>query len=101
MASRARGCMATDEEALGAPEDDTFRAAYQSETRRSCLRGASAYCLLTALVILATIPLDHVRFPQLADRLLPLRLAGITAMAVILALLRSKYGRRHPRGLGL
>jgi len=93
--------MATDEEALGAPEDDAFRAAYESETRRSCLRGASAYCLLTGLVILATIPLDHVRFPALAGRLLPMRFAGVGAMAVILALLRIPYGRRQPRALGL
>src|SRR5439155_1213923 len=53
------------------------------------------------LVILATIPLDHVRFPALAGRLLPMRFAGVGAMAVILALLRIPYGRRQPRALGL
>ena len=93
--------MGTDEETTGAPEDDAFRAAYESETRRSCLRGTSAYCLLAGLVILATIPLDHVRFPALAGRLLAMRFAGVAAMAIILALVRSEYGRRHPRALGL
>ena len=59
------------------------------------------YCLLAGLVMLATIPLDRVRFPELAGRVLPIRLAGITAMAAILAVLRSEYGRRRARAIGL
>src|SRR2546426_808706 len=100
MASRAVRSTATDEES-NRPEGDAFRAAFDSESRTSCLRGASAYCVLSGLVILATIPLDRVRFPELAGRLLPIRLAGITAMAAILALLGSDYGRRRPRAVGL
>ena len=93
--------MTTDEWYDGPPRDDAYRAAYESETRRSCLRGANTYCVLAAVMILATIPLDHVRFPALAARVLPIRFAGITALAAILGLLRSSYGRRHPFALGV
>jgi len=78
-----------------------FRAAFENDSRKSCVRGGSAYCLIAGLVILATTPLDRVRFPELAGPLLVIRLAGITAMAAILALLRSDHGRRHPRAVGV
>ena len=70
MASRAVRSTATDEES-NRPEGDAFRAAFDSESRTSCLRGASAYCVLSGLVILATIPLDRVRFPD--DLAVPMR----------------------------
>src|SRR2546428_5291996 len=82
-------------------EDGALRAAYETESRPRAHRGASAFCLIAAMVILATIPLDHVRFPHLAGRLLAIRLAGVAALAMLLGLLRSAIGRRHPRALGV
>src|SRR5439155_10387329 len=101
VAARARRSTATDQDRNRTPDDDVFRAAFENDSRKSCVRGGSAYCLIAGLVILATTPLDRVRFPELAGPLLVIRLAGITAMAAILALLRSDHGRRHPRAVGV
>src|SRR5262245_50037742 len=81
--------------------DPALRDAYAAESSRAFRRGATAYCALAALFILATIPLDRVRFPELAATLLPIRVAGVLGLGVILVLLQTALGVRHPRVLGM
>src|SRR5262245_48520687 len=81
--------------------DPALRDAYAADNRVALRRGASAYCALAALFILATIPLDRVRFPDLADDLLPIRVGGACAVALVLVLLQSSVGTRRPRLLAL
>jgi PAS domain S-box-containing protein len=61
----------------------------------------SAFGLIACALLLATIPLDHVRFPHLAGTLLPLRLAGVATLGTILGLLQTAFGRRYPRAFGV
>jgi PAS domain S-box-containing protein len=83
------------------PVADPVRAAYEVETQSRCRRGASTYCLLAALIVLVSAPLDRVRFPAVAFTLLPIRLAGVAAFVTIFGLLQSRWGRRHPRRFAL
>src|SRR5881296_2801755 len=76
---------------------DPMWAAYEVESRGRSRRGASTYCLLGALLVLISAPLDRVRFPAVAEMLLPIRLAGVAALVTIFAALQSRWGKRHPR----
>jgi PAS domain S-box-containing protein len=80
---------------------NTVSAAYEVESRARSFRGATGYGLIGCTLLLATIPLDHVRFPQLAGLLLVLRFAGVVALAAVLGILHTAFGRRHPRALGV
>ncbi len=80
---------------------EALRAAYEIESRRRTRRGAITYCLLAGAVVLASVPLDRMRFPSVAATLLVIRLGGAAAFAVVAAALRSQWGRRQPHILAL
>src|SRR5262245_45930982 len=82
-------------------EGRSLATAYEAHSRALCRRGASTYALLGVVVLLAAIPLDHVRLGLAPDRLLPVRMVGAAAMGVVFLLLRSGLGRRLPRALAL
>jgi len=77
------------------------RAAYASKSLGWTRRGAVAYCVTAAAVLVATAPLDRVRFPELASTLLVVRVAGAVVLALVAVLLHSAHSHRHPRLLGL
>ena len=78
--------------------DGSMSAAYDAYGRALCRRGASTYCMLAILFFLAAIPL---RLGATPGSLLPVRLIGAAAMALVFGLLQTNLGRRHPRALAL
>jgi hypothetical protein len=80
---------------------EALHAAYEAESRRRCHRGVGAFCLIAGALILATAPLDQVRFPERAGALLLVRVGGAAALAALFGLLQSGPGRRHPRAFGV
>ena len=82
-------------------EGEAVRAAYEAESGTREQRGAIGYSAIAAILLLVTIPLDHVRFPDRAATLVVFRAGGVAALLAILAILRTPFGRRHVRGLGL
>ena len=76
-------------------------AAYRAETGARDRRGATAYALLAAVLLLLTIPLDHVRFPGRTGMLLPIRLAGVAALLLFVGLIRSRLAERRARAVGV
>ena len=81
--------------------DPALRDAYAADSAILLRRGATAYGALAALVILATIPLDRARFPELAGALLPIRAAGAFSLAMLVVVLRTSVGARRPRLLAM
>src|SRR5438046_1508202 len=79
------------------PAPDPMRVAYEVDSLGRCRRGASTYCLLGALIVLISAPLDRVRFPDFALTLLPIRLIGVFAFVTVFAALQTRWGKRHPR----
>src|SRR5262245_24374253 len=82
-------------------EGPSLHAAYEADSSTRCRRGATVYDLLAIAIILATEVLDQGRFPLLAGSLWRIRLVAVAALAVVLLLLQSPLGRRHPRPFGL
>jgi len=81
---------------------EDVRSVSEAETRNRARRGASAYCVIAAVLVLGTAPLDRVRFGGgVASTVLVVRLAGATALAIVAALLQTRIGRRHPRALAV
>ena len=76
-------------------------ASYDGESLARCRRWAGAYCLTSAILLLAFAVLDRTRFPQMADALLRVREVGALALALILGLLQTRFGARHPRAVGV
>src|ERR1051326_1855757 len=90
--------VSTQHQALPA---DPMWAGYEVESRGRTRRGASTYCLLGALLVLVSVPLDRVRFPAAAFTLLPIRPPGVLAFVTIFAALQSRWGKRHPRRIAV
>jgi len=76
-------------------------AAYDAESLARCRRGAGAYCLAAGMLLLIFGALDRTRFPGATGALLFVRGAGAAALGLLLALLRTRLGARHPRALGI
>jgi PAS domain S-box-containing protein len=76
-------------------------AARNADARLHAERGARAYCALAAVLFLATLPLDDVRFAEPHPSLVRIRLIGVTLCLLLLAVLRTRTGRRHPWAVGL
>src|SRR3989442_606624 len=76
-------------------------ACYDAESLAGCRRWAGAYCLTSAILLLAFAVLDRSRFPQTADVLLRVREVGALALALILGLVQTRFGARHPRAVGI
>src|SRR6059058_5095074 len=76
-------------------------AAYDAESLARCWRGASAYCLTAAILLLTFAALDRTRFPDAAATLLLVRALGAAALGFLLVLLQTRLGVRHPRALGV
>ncbi len=86
---------------LAGPEGAAVRAAYDAESGARDRRGATGYALLATALLLITIPLDRARFGPIAATLVQFRLCGVAALLAIVALLRSAFGERHARAIGL
>jgi len=80
---------------------EAVRAAYEAESGARERRGAIGYCAIAVVLLLVTIPLDRVRFPEHAATLSLIRAVGAGVLLAILALLRSRFGERHARAFGL
>ena len=91
----------TDEASRGHVPGHDEDAAYRAEEQQRTRRGASAYGLIAVFLLLATSPLDRVRFPEVASLLLGIRIAGAAVLALLVALLQTGVGGRHPRILGV
>src|SRR5438552_8307617 len=76
-------------------------AAYDADSLARCRRGAGAYCLAAGMLLLIFGALDRTRFPGATGALLFVRGAGAAALGLLLALLRTRLGARHPRALGV
>src|SRR5207249_11999145 len=76
-------------------------AAYDAESLARCWRGASAYCLTAAILLLTFAALDRPRFPAAAATLPLVRALGAAALGFLLVLLQTRLGVRHPRALGV
>src|SRR6266566_1862471 len=76
-------------------------AAYDAESLARCWRGASAYCLTAAILLLTFAALDRTRFPDAAATLLLVRALGAAALGFLLVLLQTRFGVRHARALGV
>src|SRR5438552_5306742 len=76
-------------------------AAYDADSLARCRRGAGAYCLAAGMLLLMFGALDRTRFPGATGALLFVRGAGAAALGLLLALLRTRLGARHPRALGV
>src|SRR5689334_6381307 len=83
------------------PPGADVAAAYRAASGARDRRGATAYALLAAVLLLVTIPLDHVRFDARATAMVPIRIGGGVAMLLLLGLIRSAFGERHARALGV
>ena len=83
------------------PEPGPPLAAYDAESLARCWRGASAYCLTAAILLLTFAALDRTRFPDAAATLLLVRALGAAALGFLLVLLQTRFGVRHPRALGV
>ena len=76
-------------------------AAYDAESLARCRRGAGAYCLAAGMLLLIFGALDRTRFPGATGALLFVRGAGAAVLGLLLVLLRTRLGARHPRALGI
>src|SRR5436305_96291 len=83
------------------PEPGPPLAAYDAESLARCWRGASAYCLTAAILLLTFAALDRTRFPDAAATLLLVRALGAAALGFLLVLLQTRFGVRHARALGV
>lgn len=81
--------------------DDTLRAEYAEETLTLCQQGAEAACRLAIPIVLAFSLLDFLVFPDQALVFLVMRAVAAAAVAGILAVLHTEFGRRHALGLGV
>ena len=79
------------------PEPGPPLAAYDAESLARCWRGASAYCLTAAILLLTFAALDRTRFPDAAATLLLVRALGAAALGFLLVLLQTRFGVRHAR----
>jgi PAS domain S-box-containing protein len=86
---------------LAGPQGGVARAAYDAGSGARDRRGATAYSLLAAVLLVVTIPLDHVRFPGQAHTLVLIRVGGVVALGAVLAALRGAFGERHARAIGV
>src|SRR2546426_10635918 len=75
--------------------------AYDAESLARCRRGTAVYCLAAGMLLLAFGALDRTRFPGATGALLLVRGAGAAALGLLLVLLRTRVGARHPRALGV
>src|SRR5439155_14911266 len=75
--------------------------AYDAESLARCRRGSAVYCLAAGMLLLAFGALDRTRFPGATGALLLVRGAGATVLGLLLVLLRTRVGARHPRALGV
>ncbi len=75
--------------------------AYDAESLARCRRGTAVYCLAVGMLLLAFGALDRTRFPGATGALLLVRGAGAAALGLLLVLLRTRLGARHPRALGV
>ncbi|TMB49753.1 MAG: PAS domain S-box protein, partial [Deltaproteobacteria bacterium] len=75
--------------------------AYDAESLARCRRGTAVYCLAAGMLLLAFGALDRTRFPGATGALLLVRGAGAAALGLLLVLLRTRPGSRHPRALGV
>ena len=75
--------------------------AYDAESLARCRRGTAVYCLAAGMLLLAFGALDRTRFPGATGALLLVRGAGAAVLGLLLVLLRTRVGARHPRALGV
>src|SRR5438034_6099384 len=76
-------------------------AAYDADSLARCRRGAGAYCLAAGMRLRIFGALDRTRFPGATGALLFVRGAGAAVLGLLLVLLRTRLGARHPRALGI
>jgi two-component system, cell cycle sensor histidine kinase and response regulator CckA len=76
---------------------DALHGTYALESLRRARRGAISYCIAGGAILLTTALLDHVRFPERATWLGLIRLAGTAALACVVGILHTPWGRRYPR----
>ncbi|HUE30649.1 MAG TPA: PAS domain S-box protein [Verrucomicrobiae bacterium] len=74
---------------------------YDAESLARCRRGAAMYCLAAGMLLLAFGALDPTRFPDAAAAVLLVRGAGAAALGLVLLLVWTRFGARHPRALGV
>src|SRR5438552_18380040 len=74
---------------------------YDAESLARCRRGTAVYCLAAGMLLLAVGALDRTRFPGATGPLLLVRGAGAAVLGLLLVLLRTRLGARHPRALGV
>src|SRR5437867_4590836 len=76
-------------------------AAYDAESLARCRHGAAVYCLAAGMLLFTFGALDRTRFPGAMAALLLVRGTGAVALGLLLTLLRTRLGARHPRALGV
>jgi signal transduction histidine kinase len=86
---------------MASAHENALRIAYEAETLAQCRTGARMACKLAFLFVPAFALGDVLAGGALdASRLQP-RIACLVGVAVVLRLLRTPFGARHPRGLAL
>ena len=78
-----------------------LRAAWEAETRALCRQGAETACLLAVPLVPLFGLLDWAVFPEHVPLFFVLRLGCVGIVLLILQLLRTPFGQRHPLGLGV
>src|SRR2546426_8174680 len=83
------------------PATPRIAAGYEAETRALCRQGAETACLLAIPLVPLFGLLDWAVFPEHVHLFLALRLGCVGIVLLILRLLRTPFGHRHPLGLGV
>ena len=74
-------------------------AAYRQELHGYLIFNSRAACLMTIILVLAGLALDHIFYPECAAEFFALRIAACMAIGLVLLSYRGVWGRKHIKAL--